>query len=147
MKVKYNFKLVVDISNVEIETTSVEEGKNILLKKTVEELIQLGYIETSDLEDINGEIVISEKIIINFTGGCKVCSENTQEFNSKEEAINWLEDTLDNWYFDCPEYAEKIIYPVLCQVKEENWDDELLDGTKIVSINTSFIDDLKQEEN
>jgi hypothetical protein len=57
MKVRYSFKLVVDISNVEIETTSIEDGENTLLKKTVEELIQLGYIETSDLEDIKGEIV------------------------------------------------------------------------------------------
>lgn len=57
MKVRYNFKLVVDIDNVEIETTSIEDGENTLLKKTVEELIQLGYIETSDLEDIKGEIV------------------------------------------------------------------------------------------
>ena len=57
MKVRYSFKLVVDIVNVEIETTSIEDGENTLLKKTVEELIQLGYIETSDLEDIKGEIV------------------------------------------------------------------------------------------
>jgi hypothetical protein len=57
MKVRYSFKLVVDIDNVEIETTSIEDGENKLLKKTVEELIQLGYIETSDLEDIKGEIV------------------------------------------------------------------------------------------
>ena len=57
MKVRYSFKLVVDIDNVEIETTSIEDDENTLLKKTVEELIQLGYIETSDLEDIKGEIV------------------------------------------------------------------------------------------
>lgn len=57
MKVRYSFKLVVDIDNVEIETTSIEDGENTLLKKTVEELVQLGYIETSDLEDIKGEIV------------------------------------------------------------------------------------------
>ncbi len=57
MKVSYSFKLVVDIVNVEIETTSIEDGENTLLKKTVEELIQLGYIETSDLENIKGEIV------------------------------------------------------------------------------------------
>ena len=57
MKVRYSFKLVVDIDNVEIETTSIEDGENTLLKKTVEELIQLGYIDTSDLEDIKGEIV------------------------------------------------------------------------------------------
>lgn len=57
MKVRYSFKLVVDIDNVEIETTSIEDGENTLLKKTVEELIKLGYIETSDLEDIKGEIV------------------------------------------------------------------------------------------
>jgi hypothetical protein len=57
MKVRYSFKLVVDIDNVEIETASIEDGENTLLKKTVEELIQLGYIETSDLENIKGEIV------------------------------------------------------------------------------------------
>lgn len=57
MKVRYSFKLVVDIDNVEIETTSIEDGENTLLKKTVEELIQLGYIETSDLENIKGEII------------------------------------------------------------------------------------------
>ena len=63
MKVRYSFKLVVDIDNVEIETTSIEDGENTLLKKTVEELIQLGYIETSDLEDIKGEIVNDQKRI------------------------------------------------------------------------------------
>ena len=49
-----------------------------------------------------------------------------------------LEDALDNWYADCPKYAEEVIYPVLCQVRTEEWDDELADGTKIVSINTSI---------
>lgn len=82
-------------------------------------------------------------IVIEFNGGCEVCAANLQKFNSKEEAINWLENALDNWYFDCPEYAEEAIYPVLCQVRAEEWDDELADGTKIVSINTSFIDAFK----
>ena len=83
---------------------------------------------------------MEEKIVIEFTGGCEVCAANTQKFESKEEAINWLEDTLDNWYFDCPEYAEEVIYPTLCKVREEEWDDELSDGTKVVSINTAFLD-------
>lgn len=79
-------------------------------------------------------------IVIVFNNGCEICDANIQKFESKEEAINWLEDSLDNWYVDCPEYAEEVIYPVLCQVRAEEWDEELSDGTKVVSIDTSFMD-------
>ena len=46
MKVRYSFKLVVDIDKSKWNNFN-EDGENTLLKKTVEELIQLGYIETS----------------------------------------------------------------------------------------------------
>lgn len=57
MKVKFNFNLEAWIQDVEIEADSMEEAENKLYSMTVEELIEAGYIHTSDLDDVEGEIV------------------------------------------------------------------------------------------
>ena len=57
MKVKFNFNLEAWIQDVEIEADSIEEAENKLYRMTVEELIEAGYIHTSDLDDVEGEIV------------------------------------------------------------------------------------------
>ena len=57
MKVKFNFNLEAWIQDVEIEADSMEEAENKLYGMTVEELIEAGYIHTSDLTDVEGEIV------------------------------------------------------------------------------------------
>lgn len=57
MKVKFNFNLEAWIQDVEIEADSMEEAENKLYRMTVEELIEAGYIHTSDLDDVEGEIV------------------------------------------------------------------------------------------
>lgn len=57
MKVKFNFNLEAWIQDVEIEADSIEEAENKLYSMTVEELIEAGYIHTSDLDDVEGEIV------------------------------------------------------------------------------------------
>lgn len=57
MKVKFNFNLEAWIQDVEIEADSIEEAENKLYGMTVEELIEAGYIHTSDLDDVEGEIV------------------------------------------------------------------------------------------
>jgi hypothetical protein len=57
MKVKFNFNLEAWIQDVEIEADSMEEAENKLYGMTVEELIEAGYIHTSDLYDVEGEIV------------------------------------------------------------------------------------------
>ena len=57
MKVKFNFNLEAWIQDVEIEADSMEEAENKLYGMTVEELIEAGYIHTSDLDDVEGEIV------------------------------------------------------------------------------------------
>jgi hypothetical protein len=57
MKVKFNFNLEAWIQDVEIEADSMEEAENKLYGMTVQELIEAGYIHTSDLDDVEGEIV------------------------------------------------------------------------------------------
>lgn len=57
MKVKFNFNLEAWIQDVEIEADSMEEAENKLYGMTVQELIEAGYIHTSDLTDVEGEIV------------------------------------------------------------------------------------------
>ena len=57
MKVKFNFNLEAWIQDVEIEADSVEEAENKLYRMTVQELIEAGYVHTSDLDDVESEIV------------------------------------------------------------------------------------------
>lgn len=57
MKVKFDFNLQAWIQDVEIEADSIEEAEEKLYKMTVQELIEAGYIHTSDLYDVEGEIV------------------------------------------------------------------------------------------
>ena len=57
MKVKFNFNLQAWIQDIDIEADSMEEAENKLYRMTVEELIEAGYIHTSDLDDVEGEIV------------------------------------------------------------------------------------------
>lgn len=57
MKVKFNFNLEAWIQDVEIEADSMEEAENKLYGMTVQELIEAGYVHTSDLDDVEGEIV------------------------------------------------------------------------------------------
>jgi hypothetical protein len=57
MKVKFDFNLQAWIQDVEIEADSIEEAENKLYGMTVQELIEAGYIHTSDLYDVEGEIV------------------------------------------------------------------------------------------
>ena len=57
MKVKFNFNLKAWIQDVEIEADSIEEAENKLYKMDVQELIEAGYINTSDLDDVEGEVI------------------------------------------------------------------------------------------
>ena len=57
MKVKFNFNLQAWIQDVEIEADSMEEAEEKLYRMTVEDLIEAGYIHTSDLDDVEGEVV------------------------------------------------------------------------------------------
>lgn len=57
MKVKFNFNLEAWIQGVEIEADSIEEAKNKLYRMDVQELIEAGYINTSDLYDVEGEVI------------------------------------------------------------------------------------------
>ena len=57
MKVKFDFNLQAWIQDVEIEADSIEEAEEKLYRMTVEELIEAGYVHTSDLFDVEGEIV------------------------------------------------------------------------------------------
>ena len=57
MKVKFDFNLQAWIQDVEIEADSIEEAEEKLYRMTVAELIEAGYIHTSDLDDVESEIV------------------------------------------------------------------------------------------
>ena len=57
MKVKFSFNLKAWIQDVEIEADSIEEAENKLYKMDVQELIEAGYINTSDLYDVEGEVI------------------------------------------------------------------------------------------
>ena len=57
MKVKFNFNLEAWIQGVEIEADSIEEAENKLYKMDVQELIEAGYINTSDLYDVECEVI------------------------------------------------------------------------------------------
>lgn len=56
-KFKFDFNLEAWIQGVEIEAESYEEAERKLYKMTVEELIEAGYIHTSDLDDVDVEIL------------------------------------------------------------------------------------------
>lgn len=57
MKVKFDFNLQAWIQDVEIEADSIEEAEEKLYRMTVAELIEAGYIHTSDLDDVDMEVV------------------------------------------------------------------------------------------
>ena len=52
-KYSFDFNLEAWIQDVEIEADSYKEAENKLYKMTVEELIEAGYIHTSDLDDVD----------------------------------------------------------------------------------------------
>ena len=62
MKVKFNFNLNAWIQNVEIEADSIEEDENKLYRMDVQELIEAGYINTSDLDDVEGEVIEEDEL-------------------------------------------------------------------------------------
>ena len=56
-KYSFDFNLQAWIQDVEIEADSYEEAESKLYRMTVEELIEAGYIHTSDVEDVDVEIL------------------------------------------------------------------------------------------
>ena len=56
-KYSFDFNLEAWIQDVEIEADSYEEAESKLYKMTVEELIEAGYIHTSDLDNVDVEIL------------------------------------------------------------------------------------------
>ena len=62
MKVKFNFNLNAWIQNVEIEADSIEEAENKLYRMDVQELIEARYINTSDLDDVEGEVIEEDEL-------------------------------------------------------------------------------------
>ena len=56
-KYSFDFNLEVWIQGVEIEADSYEEAESKLYRMTVEELIEAGYIHTSDVDNVDVEIL------------------------------------------------------------------------------------------
>lgn len=56
-KYSFDFNLQAWIQGIEIEADSYEEAESKLYRMTVEELIEAGYIHTSDVEDVDVEIL------------------------------------------------------------------------------------------
>ena len=57
MIVKFNFNLEAWIEGVEIEADSEEEAKEKLYRMNAQELIEAGYVNTSDVDDVEDEII------------------------------------------------------------------------------------------
>ena len=57
MRVKFNFNLEAWIEGVEIEADSEEEAKEKLYRMNAQELIEAGYVNTSDVDDVEGEVI------------------------------------------------------------------------------------------
>ena len=57
MIVKFNFNLEAWIEGVEIEADSEEEAKEKLYRMNAQELIEAGYVNTSDVDDVEGEVI------------------------------------------------------------------------------------------
>ena len=57
MIVKFNFNLEAWIEGVEIEAGSEEEAKEKLYRMNAQELIEAGYVNTSDVDDVEGEVI------------------------------------------------------------------------------------------
>ena len=57
MRVKFNFNLEAWIEGVEIEADSEEEAKEKLYRMNAQELIEAGYVNTSDVNDVEGEVI------------------------------------------------------------------------------------------
>ena len=57
MIVKFNFNLEAWIEGVEIEADSEEEAKEKLYRMNAQELIEAGSVNTSDVNDVEGEVI------------------------------------------------------------------------------------------
>lgn len=57
MRVKFNFNLEAWIEGVEIEADSEEEAKEKLYRMNAQELIEAGYVNTSDVNDVESEVI------------------------------------------------------------------------------------------
>lgn len=57
MIVQFNFNLKAWIEGVEIEADSEEEAKEKLYRMNAQELIEAGYVNTSDVDDVEGEVI------------------------------------------------------------------------------------------
>lgn len=57
MIVKFNFNLEAWIEGVEIEADSEEEAREKLYRMNAQELIEAGYVNTSDVDDVEGEVI------------------------------------------------------------------------------------------
>lgn len=56
-KFRLDFNLQAWIQGVEIDANSMEEAENKLYRMTIDELLEEGYIHTSDLSDVDIEVV------------------------------------------------------------------------------------------
>lgn len=57
MIVRFNFNLKAWIEGVEIEADSEEEAREKLYRMNAQELIEAGYVHTSDVDDVDGEVI------------------------------------------------------------------------------------------
>lgn len=94
MKVKFNFNLEAWIQDVEIEAGSMEEAKNKLYGMTVQELIEAGYIHTSDLDDVEGEIVEKTIKVKVYDIEYDIEEDAFDDFEEYNELINSLPSVL-----------------------------------------------------
>ena len=55
-KFSFDFSLDAWIQNVEVEAKTLEEAKDILRQMSIDEMLETGYVKSSDIEDLDYEI-------------------------------------------------------------------------------------------
>lgn len=122
------------VSEETTEEAPVEEAPVEEAEVAEETEVQEALNEACEGKDCN------KKYIVRLNFG-KLGGENPiyeQRFATPEEAVAYLEDSYDNWYFDDLDTAETVIYPALCDAREGEWE-ELDDGTFLIA--DSYLDD------
>ena len=95
MRVKFNFNLEAWIEGVEIEADSEEEAKEKLYRMNAQELIEAGYVNTSDVNDVEGEVIEKTLKVRAFDIEYDIEEDDYEDKEEYIQTINSLPTELD----------------------------------------------------
>ena len=95
MIVKFNFNLEAWIEGVEIEADSEEEAKEKLYRMNAQELIEAGYVNTSDVDDVEGEVIEKTLRVRAFDIEYDIEEDDYEDKEEYIQAINSLPTELE----------------------------------------------------